>query len=777
MLFCTRLVPEVFGSDEDGSTWAKTGPVPRELESVVLEAVEMCPNQAISASQGIDLDALLRPRTIAVVGASEQRSGGRIILALQRSGYRGTIYPVNPNRDTVLDLACYPNVSEVPDSIDCAYLATPAHTIPGIIEELGEADVRAAVVYASGFSEAGEAGENLQRDLTERAVRRGLALCGPNSFGFINTLDAIAPFGGVEGTDRPGPIGIVSQSAGFLDAIRSSGSEVRAGMMINSGGEAVLSTGNYLQYLLEDDRLTCFGLIIEGVNGVESLRNSLHAARIAGKPVVVLKTGVSDRGRLATLSHTGFLAGDRQAWEAFFRRYGAIQVEDLDEFLETLVLAAGANVSSGGVALVGTSGGKAALFADMAERSGLDLVDLDPATNEQLAGILGDSFTGLNPVDTGIGGVLADPTKVKATIQSLARDQGVDLVGVFGDLPVDNITHPALLEYTKIPLEAASSVAANTGTEIVFVNTRAGRLTSAARKQLGFDDVVILNGARSALRAIANLVRWQRNRKDLTTDSAMGATPAGQGDVHPAAKRARAVLDGLSTSGEVMEVRRTSRLLDLYGLRQPDQAEVGSAEEAVEFADRIGYPVVVKLVSPTRSHKSDAGWVRLDVRNAESLGRHFAELEEDLREMPLGDGVILVQKMIEVGTEVLVGLKQVGELGHLLAVGAGGVLVELLEDVSFELLPVDRQTAALMLERTRVSQLLKGDRGRRPADLEGLLDFLETASRLGTDLGPDLLELDFNPLIVMQDGQGTYAVDVRLVASSPVNMEIDNGKS
>ena len=582
-----------------------------------------------------------------------------------------------------------------------------------------------------GFSEAGEAGENLQRDLTERAVRHGLALCGPNSFGFINTLDAIAPFGGAEGTEHPGPIGIVSQSAGFLDAIRSGGSEVRAGMMINSGGEAVLSTGDYLKYLLEDDRLTCFGLIIEGVNRVESLRDSLRAARIAGKPVVVLKMGASDRGRLAALSHTGFLAGDRQAWEAFFRRYGAIQVEDLDEFIETLVLAAGASVGSGGVALVGTSGGKAALFADLAERSGLDLVDLDPATNEQLAGILGDAYTGLNPVDTGIGGVLADPTKVKATINSLARDPRVGMVGVFGDLPIDSVTHPTLLEYSRIPLEAASTVAADTGTEIVFVNTRAGRLSGATRVQLGFDDVVILNGARTALRAIANLVRWQRHREAAATYSTIGVTGAEQGDTHRTAKRARAVLDELRNSGQVMEFRRVSRLLDLYGLRQPDQAEVESAEEAVEYANGLGYPVVVKLVSPNRSHKSDAGWVRLDVGDDDSLGRHFTELEETLREMPPGDSVILVQKMIEGGTEVLVGLKQVGELGHLLAVGAGGVLVELLEDVSYELLPVDRRTASHMLERTRVSRLLMGDRGRRPADVEGLLDFLETARPAG----------------------------------------------
>ncbi len=705
-----------------------------------------------------NLDKLLRPASVAIVGASEEGSGGRIMDALRLSGYRGGLFAVNPNRATVRGMPCYPRIQDIPNPVDCAYVATPAGTVLSVLDDLRAAGVGAAIVYATGFAEAGEEGRQLQERVADKARASGIALCGPCSLGLINGLDGFPAFIGSEGAADAGPVAVISQSAGFIDAVRTSGNGIHPGLLIASGNEAVLTAADYLTHVLEDERIATVGLALEAVRDVAQFTRAARRALELGKPLVVLKIGSSERGRAAALGHTGSLVGDDQVWDAFFERFHITRVRDLDEFIETLALfAAGFAPDGPRLGLIGTSGGKAGYYADLCESIGVTLADLDEATIAAIGAVLGPDSPGLNPVDSGVGGV--SPRKLEECLLHLCRDPGVDVVGVYGDMPVDITRFPGYQGYCDNALEAARTVAGQSDKPIVYINTRSAR--TGATPELPRDlRVPVLHGAREALLAIGHLARWAAPNGPSGEDRDSGSA---------AVEGARALVRRASPVGDgalLVAPEAAAELLDLYGIARVAERFVETEADAVAAASGLGFPVAAKLFSPKALHKSDAGLVSLGLADPPSVTAAYRELHAAHAGVggDLAQARLYVQRMLPQGVEVLAGLKVDADVGPVLVFGLGGIFVELLRAVDYRLLPITDAEIEELVIASPAHAILRGARGRPAADVTALLSNLRALARLGWDLRDELVEIDLNPLIVLPEGQGAWAVDARILA-------------
>ncbi len=705
-----------------------------------------------------NLDKLLRPASVAIVGASEEGSGGRVMDALRLSGYGGGLFAVNPNRASVRGMPCYPRIQDIPEPVDCAYVATPAATVLAVLDDLREAGVGAAIVYATGFAEAGEEGRRLQERVADKARASGIALCGPCSLGLINGLDGFPAFIGSEGAADAGPVAVISQSAGFIDAVRTSGNGFHPGLMIARGNEAVLTAADYLTHLLEDERIATIGLALEAVRDVPQVVRAARRALDLGKPLVVLKIGSSERGRAAALGHTGSLVGNDQVWDAFFARFRITRVRELDEFIETLALFAAGFVPGGPrLGLIGTSGGKAGYYADLCEGVGVALADLNEATVAAIGTILGPDSPGINPVDSGVGGV--SPHKLEKCLLHLCNDPGVDVVGVYGDMPVDTARFPGYQGYCDNALEAARAVAGQSDKPIVYINTRSARV--GAHPELPRDlRVPVLHGACEALLAIGHLARWAAPHVSSGGDFDSGSTTVeGARDL---VRRANPVGD----DALLVEPEAAADLLDLYGIARVAERFVETEADAVTAAGGLGFPVAAKLFSAKALHKSDAGLIRLGLTDSQSVARAYHELTAAEAGLggDQGEGRLCLQRMLPEGVEVLAGLKVDADVGPVLVFGLGGIFVELLRAVEYRLLPITDTEVEELLIASPAYALLQGARGRPAADVAALLTSLRELARLGWDLRDELVEVDLNPLIVLPEGQGAWAVDARILA-------------
>jgi len=715
----------------------------------------------------VNLDKLLNPRTVAVVGASDDGAGGRLIDALTQSGYAGAVYPINPKRTEVRNRRCYPDVRSAPDAIDCAYVATPAAAVLSVLDDLAATRVGAAIVYATGFADAGPEGRRHQDELAARARAYDIALCGPSSLGLINGLDGFPAFIGSEGKPDAGPIAVVSQSAGFIDAIRTSGSAIQPGMLIASGNEAVLTAADYVLHLLEDARLSVIGLALEAVREPAKIRAAAQRADALGKALVVMKVGRSDRGREAAMGHTGSLVGNDRAWTAFFARHNIVRIGDLDELIETLalfgpLLADGRRVRGRGIGVIGTSGGKAGLYADVASDVGIDLPILAAATRDRLVDILGPGTPAINPVDCGVGGVNA--LKIERCLAALVADEAVDLAAVYGDPPVDAGRFPGYLRYCNNALAAANKASAASAKPIVFVNTRAGRWGRDVDVPRD-PRVPLLNGARPALQAIDHFTRWST------------AAPRWPEGVDSSVKSAalQLVRSTLPLGGDRGLVRpeAAAKLLDLYGIARIAERCVMTEADAVAAAAAVGYPVVAKLVSARALHKSDYGFVKLGLTDAAAVARAFADLWRAGARLDDANATVSIQRLAPPGVEMIAGITNDRDVGPLLVFGAGGVLVDVLRVVEQRLLPLDQDEVAALVAAGPGAALLTGVRGRPAADVDALAITLGGLGRLGWDLRSEIVEVDLNPVIVLGRGEGAWAVDARIIVRTSVDGRIE----
>ena len=678
------------------------------------------------------LGRLFAPRSVALVGVPGDlsRPGARPLHFLLRHRYPGRVYPVNPGHRTIGDLPAYPALDALPERPDVAWIGLPAAQAVRAIEACGRAGIPFAVVLGAGFAETGEGGAAEQARLVETARGAGVRLLGPNTVGFVNAWDRVAltfsTIGKLE-TLVPGPVAVLSQSGGLGGCLldRATERNLGVGLFVSTGNEADLSLADYLDWLVEDGRARAIACLIEQVREPERVRAAVQRAAARGIAVVALKLGASPTGTRAARSHTGSLAGARDAWRAWARAAGLLEVSELDHLVETAAHLARAPALAGPhMAMATSSGGIAVLVADALEPRGFTFAPLAEETVERVSALLPAYVTVANPLDITAG--LPDETfgEVLATV---ARDPGVDLL--------------------VVPLTLATAGGGSARAEHVI---KAARGTSKPLVVCWPGGALVREGFRAIDEARVPLFPTVSS-----CAAALGAALAFHSiRMRPSRDVAPATRIGAPAGGGALPWASVHALLTAAGLRMAPEVIVRDREEARAAAPRLRYPVAVKAIGPL--HRTDVGGVRLGVATPDELMRAVDELR------PLGEAC-LVQPMV-VGLEVLVGAVRDPELGPFVLVAPGGVRAELYGERAMAPAPCDEAAADRLITECRgLDALLHGYRGDPPADRASLVDAIVRIAALAAGLGSRLAALDLNPVIVGPLGGGATVVDARIV--------------
>jgi acyl-CoA synthetase (NDP forming) len=678
------------------------------------------------------LARLFSPRSIALVGVPGDlsRPGARPLHFLRRHGYPGRLYPINPRHRVIGDLPAYEDLGALPEVPDVAWIGLPAAQAADAVLTCGRAGVRFAVILGAGFAETGEQGAVEQERLRESARHAGVRLLGPNTVGFVNAWDRVALTFSTVGklaALAPGPVALLSQSGGVGGCLvdRAADRGVGVGLFVSTGNEADLTLADYLDWLVDDGRARAVACLVEQVREPDRMAAAVERAAARGVPVVALKLGASRTGSRAARSHTGALAGDRDAWRAWARAAGLIEVTELEHLVETAVHLTRAPALEGPrMAMVTSSGGVAVLVTDALEPRGFAFAPLGEETVRHVEALLPPYVTVANPLDITAG--LPDET-FGEVLAAVGRDRGVDVVVV----PL------TMASAGRGSARAAQVVkAARAATKPMVVCWPGGRLVRDGFRALDEAGVPLfptVSGCAAALGA-ALAFRRRRDRRARRTGSAPPVqAPAGAGAV--AWGPARDLLVGA-------------------GLRLAPEVVVRDEDEARRAAPSLRYPVAVKVLGPL--HRTDVGGVRVGVAT-------LADLVAAVRALrPLGDAC-LVQPMEE-GVEVLVGALRDPELGPFVLVAPGGTRAELYGERAMAPAPCDAVDAeALVRECRALDALLGGYRGQPPADRLALVETITRTAALAAGLGPRLVALDLNPVIVGPAGAGATVVDARIV--------------
>jgi acyl-CoA synthetase (NDP forming) len=703
------------------------------------------------------LAALMRPRSIAVLGASPRPNtlGNNAVANLQRFGFAGGIFPVHPSAAEVAGLKAYANLASLPEVPDCAVVALSSDKVLATLEEAAGRGLRAAVVFASGFAETDDAGRALQEQLQALCERTGLAVCGPNCLGLVNVTEKTSLYSSSvpEGL-RAGGLAVVSHSGSGCIALSTLG---RFGMsyMVSAGNAAVVDMAEYLEYLATDDATKVAALFMEQMRDPARFVKAMAAMHAAGKPVIALKVGRSAKGAAASAAHTGSLAGSGEAYADFFRRNGVIGVDDLDEMAESiaLMLAVRKLPRGDGLGMISVSGGETAMLCDVADRTGVKLPDPVEATKARLKVALPGFGTASNPLDA-TGNAVYDVSVYEACMDALASDPGISLVAVAQDCS-PGLSKLGSGNYRRIA-EKVAAVAVRLDKPVAFFNPTAGGTHPFVVEPFEGTDVAVMQGTRASLLAIRRLFEYAESMR------AQKRTTPAQGKADPA-WRARL------QAGAPFTEREGKQFLAAHGIPVTRESLATSEAAAVAAAAAIGYPVVLKVESADIAHKTEVGGVRVGLADAAAVATAYREILASVQAKAPQAAVagIVVQEMVSGGVEMIAGLSQCAPFGMGIVTGTGGVLVELVKDASLALAPIDRERALELIASTRAQKLLAGFRGAQPADAEAFAAVLVALSGIAIAYG-DLLEaIDLNPVSVLPTGRGVRVLDALILPNKP----------
>ena len=698
-----------------------------------------------------NLEALLRPRSVAVVGASEQPGavGGVVLRNLLAGGFAGPILPVHPKHAAVAGVLAYPDVASLPQSVDLAVLCTPAATVPDLVTRLGDAGTRAVVVLAAGLGATGPDGATLEARMLDAAGRNGVRVLGPNCLGLgVPGIGLQAHFAHVQA--RPGDLAFVSQSGAVctvaLDWAR--GNDLGFSHFASLGDAADVDAADLLNWLAVDPATHAILLYLESIRGA---RKFLSAARAAArnKPVIAIKAGRAPEGARAAASHTRALAGSDDVCDAALRRAGVVRVDRIDELFDTAeTLVRARPVRGDRVAVLTNGGGLGVLAADRLTLSGAQLAELGPETLEALDAALPAAWSRGNPVDI-VGD--AQGARYQAALRALLADPGIDLVLV--------IHAPTALAPS---VEAARAVAdvlrEGESRGRVLTSWPGGYSVDAARRVLHDAGVATYDTPEAAVAAIARGLAHRRSQALLRE------TPAAIQEGEPDLACARAVIEGvLAEQRSILSEVEAKLVLAAFGIPVVPTQIARDAAEAAAIAETFGFPVAVKLLSPEVTHKSDVGGVALDLADAPAVRAATNAMQERLRDLlPHARCTgFTVQPMARRpgAQELIVGAACDPVFGPFVLFGHGGTAVEVIADRAVGLPPLNTALAHEMMSRTRVAKLLAALRGRPAADAAAVATALVQVSQIVTQL-PEVVEIDVNPLLV--DADGVLALDARM---------------
>jgi acyl-CoA synthetase (NDP forming) len=693
------------------------------------------------------LDALLRPRSIAILGASERPSIGRALMESAATlGYDGRLYPINPKYTEILGQRCYPGMAELPEQPDVVALCVSYTRIVESFRTIADRGARAAVIYDGGFAEHGDEGRRRQAELVGMCREAGIALAGPNCMGVLNPHHRSSVYMQEvrDPTGLAGNVALVSQSGsiciGMLADIRRFGYS----HVISSGNEAVVSTAQYLEALIDDPDTKVIATFTEWIADPERYVAALDRAADTGKPVVVLKVGRQERTRRAIGTHTGGLAGESTVFSAMLRAHRAIEVSDMDELTEVLAVCQGQRWPTGRrLAVVTASGGQAELILDVATAAGLELPPLAPEGRKEIERVIGPVTGDGNPLDAwGNGDYNTNMPHALATLDAAAVDVIAFCSDSHDDAPMGRADRA--LGYTQL----LAAAAARSAKPHYLMNTRPGVMRREQVRFLAQHGIAVIGGTRQGLGAIDHVARW-------------AAPPLPARRIHASG--------GASLAGE--RGRRTihehdaKRLLAAHGVTVVREHLAHALADARKAAHDIGYPVVLKVVSDDLPHRSDLGLVRVGLADDAALEAAWAALERRLREMTPQPSIagFVVQAMIADGVEVFAGVKRDPAFGHFLAFGVGGVAIEVLRDFSLRQLPLREGDAEAMVGEIRGAALLGAVRGRPAADVPALVRCLYALGDFAWANRAEIAEIDLNPIKVLRAGGGAVVVDALIV--------------
>lgn len=692
------------------------------------------------------LEMFTEPRGVAVVGASTspEKLGYQVLHNVIQYGYQGAIYPINPTAPEILGLKAYPSVLDCPDPVDLAVLLVPNKAVPAVMEQCGQRGLKGAVVITAGFREVGPQGRALEQQVIEIVRRYGMRMVGPNVLGIIDTVCKLnASF--AAGMPERGRIAFMSQSGALCTAIldMALGQGIGFSRFYSIGNKADVNELDLVKAWAEDPETRAIMAYLEGItNGPEFIRVASEVTR--HKPIIAIKSGTTSAGSKAVSSHTGTLAGSEAAYDAAFKQSGILRagsVQDLFDFARAF--ARQPLLKGDAIAVITNAGGPGIMASDAVERAGLRLAALSSETKQKLQAQLPPAASVANPVDV-LGDALAD--RYALAIEAVLADPNVDALMV--------VLTPQTMTQIPATAEALGKLSKGPG-KPVFGAFMGDAAIAKGVEMLRAYDVPNYQVPERAVGAIAAM--WHHRTWLNTPPLAVEEFPADREKVAQVFARVRA--EGRVTIGD-SEARD---VLEAYGVPLPKAGLAATADEAVQLAESIGYPVVMKIASPDILHKSDIGGIKLNITSASEVRDAFDLLTyRGRRYMP--DATIWgcqVQQMVKGGREVIIGVNRDPQFGPLIMFGLGGIYVEALKDVTFRVAPIDRRAATEMLGEIRAYKLLRGVRGEKPSDQKAIVETLLRISQLVTDF-PEIVELDINPLMVFEQGRGVLGIDMRL---------------
>ena len=698
-------------------------------------------------STSYDLNALFTPKQVAVIGASatEGKIGNTVIQNMLDAGYEGEIIPVNPRSTEILGLPVTNDASKLPKGLDLAVITIPSNFVLSSMEELVKIGVKSAIIITAGFKEVDEEGAKIEEQIRDLCIKNNVALVGPNCLGVINMNHKVnATF--APGQPLLGNIACFSQSGALFTSILdwALGEKIGFSKFVSLGNEAVLNESHVLEYLGDDpDTDVVMGYMENVLEGPRFMKAAKAVTR--KKPVIVVKSGVSEAGAEAAASHTGSIAGADNAYSAAFKQTGIIRVESMSEFFDLAQAFSKAPLPQGpNLAIITNAGGPGIMATDAAEKTSLKLTQPSASTIESLRAELPAYASFRNPLD--IGGD-ANAAVYKAGVKNMINEDEYDAA-----LVVLTPTSTAFTEMEDIAKGLVEIIKSTS--KPVFPCFMGQERISIAEEIFKEADIPFFNFPEPAIKSIETMYQYAEWQK---SEEATFVTPERDYD------KANAIISKAveKDASEIVEFQ-AQEILEAYKLPALASKLATTADEAAEAATKIGFPIVLKIASEQISHKSDVGGVKVGLNSAEEVHATFTEVVERAAKMRPDakiDGC-LIQEMVPAGCkELIIGFKRDPQFGPLLMFGLGGIYVEILKDISFRLAPLSKEDAHNIVREIKTYDLLAGVRGEESINFEALEDILLRVSQLAMDF-PELLEADFNPLMI--NSERAYAADIRL---------------
>ena len=692
----------------------------------------------------------LSPKSIAVIGASDKvGSVGRAITSNIMKGYKGTVFPISPSRDTVFDQKAYKSVLDVPEEIDLAVIITKNTIVPTVLEECGQKKIQGAVVITAGFKEVDEEGKKLEQQLKDISKKYNLRIIGPNCLGVMN-LDPQTMMNStfLKITPKSGEIALVSQSGAICAALVEDASAQGIGFsaVVSMGNKADMTEIDILKMLAEHEQTKVIVMYLEDMgNGQEFLKvcKQITKNNAIKKPVLVLKSGRSPEGAKAAMSHTGALMGSDEIYDALLKQSGAIRVDTMEELFDYATAFSKQPLpSEGDLVIVSNAGGPAIISTDSCSKLGIKMAKIEEIRSK-IDAVIPPWGSSRNPVDI-VGD--ADFNRFENVLNEVLQHKNVGSV-------ISMCTPSATLDYDKLAEVIVKMSKKYKKTMLASLMGLDEGITN--REILAAGDIpyyTYAEGSIRALKAMLRFVDWTKVPDGNVTEFKVDMN------------KARAIFDKVKSEGRTNLLEDEGReILDAYGFPLPESSVAATEDEAVDVANKIGYPIVMKISSPQIVHKSDAGGVKVNLTNDDEVRDGFKAIMENAKKYDSNAEIkgVLIVEMVKGGKEMIIGSKLEPGMGPVVMLGMGGIYVEILKDVTFRLAPLTDQEADDMISSIKTKKLLDGVRGEKPSDISKLSECIQRLSQLVTDF-TEIKELDMNPVLVMEQGDGCKILDVRI---------------